>query len=63
MQKVRILQNFHRFVGSGEFREGVLHNGERVEIEKKEQFMVGQTPEVSDEDAESWVDKGLAELM
>lgn len=65
MAKVLILGGFHRFVPTGEFRDvpkvgGAPGETERHEIERKESFPPGKTVEASEEDAESWIAKGLA---
>lgn len=63
--KVLILQGFHRYVPTGEFRDvpkvgGAPGETERHEIERKETFPAGKTVEASEEDAADWIAKGLA---
>jgi hypothetical protein len=70
MQKLLILQSFHRYVPTGEFRTETKPGGgqtkpgggqERVELERKEVLSRGSTVEVADDLAADWIAKGLAE--
>lgn len=63
MQKLLILQSFHRYVATGEFRTVAKLGGaqERVELERKEVLSRGSTVEVADDLAADWIAKGLAE--
>ena len=63
MQKLLILQSFHRYVPTGEFRTMVKPGGaqERVELERKEVWAQGTTVEVADDLAADWISKALAE--
>lgn len=56
--KVLILQSFHRFVPTGEFRQ--TPKNAQVEIERKESFPEGKTVEVSEEEAADWIAHALA---
>ncbi|MCW5738042.1 MAG: hypothetical protein KIS73_28225 [Enhydrobacter sp.] len=62
MQKLLILQSFHRYVPTGEFRTVTKPGGgqERVELERKEVLVQSTTVEVGDELATDWIAKGLA---
>jgi hypothetical protein len=62
MQKLLILQSFHRYVPTGEFRNVTKPGGvqDRVEIERKEALARGTTVEVADDLASDWIAKGLA---
>lgn len=62
MQKLLILQSFHRYVPTGEFRTVRKPGGEqeRVEIERKDRLAQGATVEVEDGLAADWIAKGLA---
>lgn len=65
MQKLLILQSFHRYVPIGEFRTVTKPGGEheRVEIERKEGLAEGKTVEVGDDLAADWIAKGLARAV
>lgn len=65
MQKLLILQSFHRYVPTGEFRTVRKPGGEqdRVEIERREGLAKGTTVEVSDDLAADWIAKGLASAV
>ena len=52
MEKVLILQSFHRFVDDGDGKP-----------ERKEQFPAGRTVEASDAAAADWIAKGLAKAV
>jgi hypothetical protein len=62
MQKLLILQSFHRYMPTGEFRTVTKPGGaqDRVEIERKEGLAQGTTVEVGDDLAADWIAKGLA---
>jgi hypothetical protein len=62
MQKLLILQSFHRYVPTGEFRIVTKPGGaqDRVEIERKESLAQGTTVEVGDDLAADWITKRLA---
>jgi hypothetical protein len=64
MQKLLILQSFHRYVPTGEFRTVRKPRGEqdRVEIERREGLAKGITVDVSDDLAADWIAKGLARV-
>jgi hypothetical protein len=64
MQKLLILQSFHRYVPTGEFRTVTKPGGEqyRVEIERREGLVQGTTVEVADDLADDWIAKGLAQV-
>jgi len=65
MQKLLILQSFHRYVPTGEFRTVKKPGGEqdRVEIERREGLAKSTTVEVSDDLAADWIAKGLARAV
>ena len=65
MQKLLILQSFHRYVPTGEFRTVRKPGGEqdRVEIERREGLAKGLTVEVADDLAADWIAKGLASAV
>ena len=65
MQKLLILQSFHRYVPTGEFRTVTKPGGEqeRVELERKEVLARGTTVEVADDLAADWIAKGLARAV
>ncbi|MCW5705435.1 MAG: hypothetical protein KIT82_22990 [Bradyrhizobium sp.] len=65
MQKLLILQSFHRYLPTGEFRTVTKPGGgqERVELERKEVLVKGTTLEVGDELAADWIVKGLARAV
>lgn len=62
MQKLIILQSFHRYVPTGEMRDVPKIGGgtESVAVERRENFPAGKTVEASEEDAADWIAKGLA---
>jgi len=65
MQKLLILQSFHRYAPTGEFRTVTKPAGgqERVELERKEVLAQGTAVEVGDELATDWIAKGLARAV
>lgn len=65
MQKLLILQSFHRYVPTGEFSTVTKPGGgqERVELERKEVLVQGTTVEVGDDLAADWIVKGLARAV
>jgi len=65
MQQLLILQSFHRYVPTGEFRAVTKRGGglERVELERKEVLVQGTTVEVGDDLAADWIAKGLAKAV
>jgi hypothetical protein len=65
MQKLLIVQSFHRYVPTGEFRTVTKRGGgqERVELERKEVLAQGTTVEVADDLAADWIAKGLARAV
>ncbi len=50
--KIRIVSNFHRFVGQGDGKP-----------ERREAFVAGAVVDVSQEDADDWIARGLAEAV
>jgi len=62
MQKLLILQSFHRYVPTGAFRTVTKPGGaqESVELERKEVLSRDTTVEVADDLAADWTAKGLA---
>jgi hypothetical protein len=62
MQKLLLLQSFHRYVPTGEFRTVTKPGGakDRVEIERKEVLARSSTVEVAGDMAADWIAKGLA---
>jgi len=65
VQKLLIVQSFHRYVPTGEFRTVTKPGGaqERVELERKEVLVQGTTVEVPDDLTADWIAKGLARAV
>lgn len=63
MQKLLILQTFHRYAPTGEFRTLTRPGGAHVcvERERKEVFSQGSMVEVPGDLAADWIAKGLAQ--
>jgi hypothetical protein len=63
MQKLLILQSFHRYVPTGEFRTATNGAQDRVELERKQALAKGTMVEVADDLAADWIAKGLARAV
>lgn len=65
MQKLIILQTFHRFVPTGETRTVHKVGGgtEQHAVERREDFPAGKSVEASSEDAAAWIAAGLAKAV
>lgn len=65
MQKLIILQTFHRYVPTGETRVVPKIGGgtDRHAVERREDFPAGKSVEASSEDAAAWIAAGLAKAV